>query len=103
MAVPKWPSRQLLGPFAFEASLTAPTQFYIYAVGVSDGEMATLIGWRKKDGSVQAGALVKAFQGVGASNNAIDVTAATAEIDTDTASPYFGYVRLKVAMAATAS
>lgn len=103
MTVPKWPSNSLLGPFAFEASLTAPTFLYIYAIGVSDAEMARLIGYRNKAGAVVDGAFVDVCQAVGASNNAVDLTAMVTEVDSDEASPYFGYVRAKVAVAATAA
>lgn len=100
--MPVFPSPVLLGPFAFN-SLTAPTAFYVYAQGVSEAEMARLIGYRDKTGALIDGALTNFFQAVGASNNSIDVTTAVIEIDADTDSPFLGYVRMKLTMAATAA
>jgi hypothetical protein len=100
--MPVFPSPALLGIFAFN-SLTAPTAFYIYAQGISEGEMARLIGYRDKTGALVDGALTNFFQAVGASNNGIDVTTAVLQIDADANSPFAGYVRLSLTMAATAA
>lgn len=100
--MPVFPGPQLLGPFAFN-SLAAPTAFYIYAHGVSEAEMARLIGWRDKTGALKDGILTDFLQAVGAGNNAIDVTTAVIGLDADANSPFAGYLRLSLTMAATAA
>jgi hypothetical protein len=101
MAVPIFPSTKLFGPFASN-SLTAPTALYIYAIGVSTAEMALLIGWKKKDGTVQDGVFTDWLQGLGVGNDAADLGATvTAELDTDTSSPHYDRVRLNIVVAAT--
>jgi len=100
--MPVFASSEVVGPFAFN-SLTAPTAFYIYAHGVSEAEMARVIGWRDKTGALKDGFLTDFLQAVGAGNNAIDVTTAAIELDADANSPFAGYLRLKLTMAATAA
>lgn len=100
--MPVFPFRSPLSVFATN-SLTAPTALYIYARGVSEGEMAQDIGFRDKNGALIDGAFTNFLQGVGASNNAVDLTTAVIEIDADTSSPFLGYVRLKLVVGASAA
>lgn len=105
MAVPAWPGAQLLGPFAANTfTAGSMTDFYIYAKGVSDAEMAKLIGWRDKDGSLVDGVLTNQLQARAAGDDAAVLGSTVAiEIDSDTSSPFFGYIRMNITVAASAS
>jgi len=102
MAVPKWPGTSQFGPFAVDDLARLSTAaLYIYAIGVSEAEMAQLIGWRNKTGALVDGVftnLLQAFTGTATEGLVEDFSTAVIEIDSDTSSPYFGYIRLKIVL-----
>lgn len=102
MAVPAFPSTSLYGPFAANTfTAGSMTAFYIYAVGVSESEMRRLIGYRDKDGTLVDGVLTDQLQArTDVGDEAADLNSAVLEVDSDANSPYFGYVRLKITVAA---
>ena len=103
MAVPVWPGTSQFGPFAADDwTAGSCTALYIYAIGVSEAEMAQLIGYRNKTGALVDGAFTNQIQARAAGDDAADLGAtAVIEIDSDTSSPYFGYIRLNITVAAS--
>jgi hypothetical protein len=74
MAVPAWPSTSVFGPFAADDwTVGSCTAIYIYAVGVSEAEMARLIGYRDKDGTLVDGDFTNQIQARNASDDAADL------------------------------
>jgi len=104
MAVPVWPGTSAFGPFAVDtADRESIAEIYIYAMGISDGEMASLIGRRDKTGGLVDGTftdLLQTLTGTASVASIDDLTAAAVELDADTSSPYFGFVRLVLAVTA---
>jgi hypothetical protein len=103
MAVPVFVDKQVIGIFAIAGTLAAPTAIYIYANGCSRAEMAQLIGYKNKAGTLIDGAFTNWLQGLGAGVDACDLGAASIEEDTDANSPHLGRIRLVLTPAATAS
>ncbi len=94
MAVPAAPSNQVYpGIIMADSWVTASiTEFYIYAQGISRGEMLSLVGHEALDGTLTDGALTDAFQAL--TSKTVDLDTATLEKDTDVDSPHYGRLRI---------
>jgi len=103
MAIPAFPRGHVNPVFAVSADTTSPASIYIYARGISSGLMRLLIGYVDEDGAVVDGIFTDFLQALGASNNGVDLTAVTTELDTNDYSPNQGYVRMVLTTAATVS
>ncbi len=101
MAVPAFARSHVNPVFAVDTVAAATVaKIYIYARGISSGEMAYLIGRVKADGSVEDGVFVDLLQTFTAKEAQFGASNPTTELDTDTNSPLEGYVRAVIDLVA---
>jgi hypothetical protein len=99
MAIPAFPSNDLLGIIAADDwAVASITELYIYADGISRGEMARLVGWRDKDGAITDGVLADKFNAL--TSKGADLDAVTVEEDVDASSPHNGRLRINIPVVA---
>jgi hypothetical protein len=98
MAIPAFPSNDLFGIIAADDwAVASITELYIYADGISRGEMARLVGWQDKDGAIVDGALADKLQLLTAKSATLP--SATVEEDIDASSPHNGRLRINIPVA----
>jgi hypothetical protein len=102
MAVPVFPGNQQFSIICFD-QLAVPTAMYIYANGISRGEMAEQVGRKDKAGAIVNGSLAAFLAALPATADAADLGSATVEEDTDANSPHLGRLRINITIAATAA
>ncbi len=107
MAVPVFPGKVVTGIFAWDA-YPNPTKLYIYARGITTGEMRRDIGYKKPDGTFVLGSFMTQLNAgtFAAGNDAIDLgdtSSFSVEEDTDQYSPHEGEYRGVIALVASAA